>query len=85
MVTDRQKEILQAQGAKAENGDLAALNVGTTKANISKMNTLIWKNFIDDLDHVLGFYGVFEKKTKKEPGLYSKLRRLARLVNKEAG
>jgi len=85
LVTIRQKQILTAQGSRAQNGDLAALTVGTTKANISKTNSLIWKTFVSDLDAVLDFYGVFEKKAKKEPELYSKLRRLARLVNKEAG
>ena len=90
MPTEKQIKTLETIGEKLENEHTAHVTLGVSRATLGMRQTELFKEFLEDLDLMLLYYPIFERrfsnemrKLPKGGNLYSKLRRLARLINKE--
>ena len=93
MPTSNQKNILEKIGVNKENEKVISQLMGKSPDAIRMSQTEIFQEFLEDLDLMIRFYPIFEQRFKLkerrtprgEEGVYTKLRRLARLIRKEAG
>jgi hypothetical protein len=75
-----------------ENEKVASQLLGKTPDNIRMAQTALYQEFLADLDLIIRFYPLFEQRfkltekrtLKGQDEVYTKLRRLARLIRKEA-
>lgn len=84
MVTKFQKKVLDVIGPRGVNDKVAPGLLGVSYNSVQNVKSRVASGFLEDLDVVLEYYPVLESRLVDSPELYTKLRRLARWVNKEA-
>ena len=82
--TTLEKKVLSAIGTNGVNEKVAHQNLGMSYNAVKNVKTRIVRRFEDDLDAILDYYPIFERRLKKrDEVLYTKLRRLARMIHNE--
>jgi hypothetical protein len=91
--TSNQKKILETIGENLQNVKVDGGVLGKSPASVRMAETELFHEFMEDLDLMIRFYPVFERRFRLAEkragrggdGAYARLRRLARLIHREAG
>jgi hypothetical protein len=78
-----EKSILNAMGKDASDRQVVSTKVLVHRNTVENVKTRVFYRFLEDLDYMIELYPIWEKRFKKHPESYSKLRKLARRVKPE--
>lgn len=78
-----EKRVFDAMGIQGQDSKITFQRIGCHPNTVENMKTRVFKRFLVDLDRMIDLYSVFEKRFEEHKEAYTKLRRLARKVNKE--
>lgn len=82
VLSQKQKFRLLAQGVRAENRRVAALELGISQGTLNSCNTRVFVDFNELLGAMDEFYPVFERRFRNSPESLRVLRRLSRKIKK---
>ena len=78
-----EKRVFDAMGIQGQDSKTAFQRIRCHPNTVENMKTRVFKRFLIDLDRMINLYLVFEKRFEEHKEVYTKLRKLARKVNKE--